>query len=65
MKLIADNLRITKTDIQEVLKVRDPRPVQDLVQQYITKERILSDPVVPPVKRHDSQSTNTGTVLKN
>ena len=31
MKLIADNLRITKTDIQEALKRFDPKPVQDLV----------------------------------
>ena len=43
MKLIADNLRITKTDIKEALKVRDPRPAQDLVHQCVTKGRIPID----------------------
>lgn len=33
MKLIADNLRITKTDIQTALKSLDPKPVQTLVKQ--------------------------------
>ena len=33
MKLIADNLRITKPGIREALRNRDPRPVQDLVRK--------------------------------
>jgi 5-methyltetrahydrofolate corrinoid/iron sulfur protein methyltransferase len=33
MKLIADNLRITKPGIREALKSRDPRPVQELVKR--------------------------------
>ena len=33
MKLIADNLRITKPDIREALKNRDPGPVQELVKR--------------------------------
>jgi 5-methyltetrahydrofolate corrinoid/iron sulfur protein methyltransferase len=33
MKLIADNLRITKPEIREALKSRDPRPVQELVKR--------------------------------
>lgn len=37
MKLIGDNLRITKTDIQEALKAKDPRPVQDLVKLCVKK----------------------------
>lgn len=37
MKLIADNLRITKTDVQDALKVLDPRPVQDLVKRCAAK----------------------------
>jgi len=37
MKLLADNLRVTKTDIQAALKNRDPRPVQNLVKQCMAK----------------------------
>ena len=37
MKLIADNLRITRTDIQTAFKTRDPGPVQDLVRQCAAK----------------------------
>jgi len=37
MKLIADNLRITKTDIQNALKARDPKPLQDLVKLCLAK----------------------------
>ncbi len=37
MKLIADNLRITKIDIQDALNVRDPKPVRDLVKQCAAK----------------------------
>jgi hypothetical protein len=33
IKLIADNLRITKPEIREALKSRDPRPVQELVKR--------------------------------
>ena len=33
MKLIADNLRITKPEIREALKSRDPGPVQELVKR--------------------------------
>lgn len=37
MKLIADNLRITKAEIQDALKARDPGPVRDLVRQCAAK----------------------------
>ncbi|WP_300458157.1 hypothetical protein [Desulfobacula sp.] len=37
MELIADNLRITKTDIQEALKDLDPKPIQGLVKQCVAK----------------------------
>jgi 5-methyltetrahydrofolate corrinoid/iron sulfur protein methyltransferase len=37
MKLIADNLRITKTDIWNALKALDPGPVQELVKQCAAK----------------------------
>lgn len=37
MKLIADNLRITKPGIQNALKARDPKPVQDLVKLCAAK----------------------------
>ncbi|MCK5695373.1 MAG: dihydropteroate synthase [Desulfobacula sp.] len=37
MKLIADNLRITKTDIQNALKAYDPKPIQALVNQCVEK----------------------------
>lgn len=37
MKLIADNLRITKTDIREALKALDPEPVQALVKLCAAK----------------------------
>ncbi len=33
MKLIADNLRITKPEIRQALRTRDPRPVQELVRK--------------------------------
>jgi len=37
MKLIADNLRITKLDIQNAFKEQDPKPVQDLVKRCVAK----------------------------
>jgi hypothetical protein len=37
MKLIADNLRITKTDIQNALKARNSKPIQDLVKLCVAK----------------------------
>ncbi|MCD4721173.1 MAG: dihydropteroate synthase, partial [Desulfobacula sp.] len=37
MKLIADNLRITKTAIQHALKASDPKPIQELVKQCVEK----------------------------
>ncbi len=37
MKLIADNLRITKTDIQDALKAFDPKPIQELVKHCVEK----------------------------
>ena len=37
MKLIADNLRITKADIHNALKTGDPKPVQSLVEQCVAK----------------------------
>ncbi|NOX32797.1 MAG: dihydropteroate synthase [Deltaproteobacteria bacterium] len=37
MKLIADNLRITKKDIQEALRLHDPEPVQSLVKKCMEK----------------------------
>ncbi|CCK78699.1 dihydropteroate synthase [Desulfobacula toluolica] len=43
MKLIADNLRITKTDVQDALNVRDPRPVQDLVKLCAAKMAFAID----------------------
>jgi 5-methyltetrahydrofolate corrinoid/iron sulfur protein methyltransferase len=43
MKLIAYNLRITKTDIQEALKYFDPKPVQDLVKVCVEKGTFAID----------------------
>jgi len=37
MKLIADNLRITKPNIQNALKARDPKAFQDLVKQCVAR----------------------------
>ena len=49
MKLIADNLRITKINIQNARKAQNPKPVQDLVKLCLAKERIIIDPIVPPL----------------
>ncbi len=43
MKLIADNLRITKPDIQEALKRFDPKPVQDIVKVCVEKGTFAID----------------------
>ncbi len=43
MKLIADNLRITKQEIQMALKNFDPRPIQDLVKQCVQKGAFAID----------------------
>ncbi|WP_299976982.1 dihydropteroate synthase [Desulfobacula sp.] len=37
MKLIADNLRITKKSIQDALTGRNPKPIQELVKQCVEK----------------------------
>ncbi|HGY11745.1 MAG TPA: dihydropteroate synthase [Desulfobacterales bacterium] len=37
MKLIADNLRITKTDMQGALKNRDSKPIKELVKLCVAK----------------------------
>ncbi|MCP3873752.1 MAG: dihydropteroate synthase [Desulfobacteraceae bacterium] len=43
MKLIGDNLRITKPDIQEALKSGDPMPVQGLVKLCVEKGTFAID----------------------
>jgi len=49
MKLIADNLRITKKEIQNALKTLDPKPVQDLVKQCEAKGAVAIDVNVGPL----------------
>lgn len=43
MKLIADNLRITKQEIHKALKNFDPRPIQDLVKHCAQKGAFAID----------------------
>jgi 5-methyltetrahydrofolate corrinoid/iron sulfur protein methyltransferase len=43
MKLIADNLRITKTGINNAFQVNDPRPIQSLVKQCLAKKPYAID----------------------
>lgn len=52
MKLIADNLRITKPEIREALKSLDPRPVQELVKRCAAQGPFALD-------------VNTGSLGKN
>jgi|GEM_PF-2989108 len=37
MKLIADNLRITKKSIRDALKACDPKPIQEFVKLCVGK----------------------------
>lgn len=52
LKLIADNFRITKPDIREALKRRDPGPVRDLVRKCMKQDVFALD-------------VNTGPLGKN
>ncbi|MCP4669735.1 MAG: dihydropteroate synthase, partial [Desulfobacula sp.] len=51
MKLIADNLRITKTSIQNALLNHDPKPVQKLVQQCEKKDIFAIDVNTGPLSK--------------
>ncbi|MCP3900586.1 MAG: dihydropteroate synthase, partial [Desulfobacteraceae bacterium] len=55
MKLIADNLRITKADIQSALKAHDPKPVQDLVQKCMAKGADVIDVNTGPLGKHPKE----------
>jgi 5-methyltetrahydrofolate corrinoid/iron sulfur protein methyltransferase len=52
MKLIADNLRITKPEIREALKARDPGPIQEMVKRCAAQRPFALD-------------VNTGPLGKN
>lgn len=51
MKLIADNLRITKQDIHKAFLNRDPGPIQDLVRQCVKKGAFAIDVNTGPLGR--------------
>lgn len=51
MKVIADNLRITKTEIHDALKNNDPAPVRDLVRQCAAKGAWAIDVNTGPLGR--------------
>lgn len=51
MKLIADNLRITKKNIQNALKACDPKPIQELVKQCVEKGAWAIDVNTGPLTR--------------
>jgi len=51
MKLIADNLRITKQEIHRALKDLDPKPIQDLVKRCVQKGVFAIDVNTGPLGR--------------
>ena len=58
MKMIADNLRITKKKISDALAARDPEPVQDLVQQCVDENPWGVDVNTGPLKKDPEGSMN-------
>lgn len=55
MKLIADNLRITKPDIREALKRKDPSPVQNLVEKCVKAGAHAIDVNTGPLGKHPKE----------
>jgi len=51
MKLIADNLRITKQEIHKALKDLNPKPIQDLVKRCVQKGAFAIDVNTGPLGR--------------
>lgn len=55
MKLIADNLRITKPDIQEALNRQDPEPIQALASKCADEKPFAIDVNTGPLSRNHEQ----------
>jgi 5-methyltetrahydrofolate corrinoid/iron sulfur protein methyltransferase len=55
MRLIADNLRITKTDIHKAFKALDPGPVQELVKKCAAKGAFAVDVNTGPLGKLPEQ----------
>jgi 5-methyltetrahydrofolate corrinoid/iron sulfur protein methyltransferase len=55
MKLIADNLRITKADIRDALKNKDSMPIQQLVKQCVSKGPYAIDVNTGPLGKNSKE----------